>query len=80
MTDRVKGLMVTLQRDIREDDIEAWVQAIRLMRGVESVTLIESDAWNDDMVERRTMERIKSRIDDLFSQFRKSGIPSAQDD
>jgi hypothetical protein len=39
MTDRVKGLIVTLDKDYRDDDCEAITNAIRQIRGVLAVDL-----------------------------------------
>jgi hypothetical protein len=38
MTDRIKGLTVTLRPDLREDDAQAIISAIGLLQGVISVT------------------------------------------
>lgn len=37
MTDRVSALIVTLERDIRIDDVEVLVDAIKMLRGVMTV-------------------------------------------
>lgn len=37
MTDRVKGLVVTLDQDIRTDDVEAIISAIRMVKYVVDV-------------------------------------------
>ena len=37
MTDRFNSLTVVLERDIREDDAESLMEAIRHLRGVRSV-------------------------------------------
>ena len=37
MTDRVRSIVVTLDRDMRVDDVESVVNAIRLMRYVSHV-------------------------------------------
>jgi hypothetical protein len=37
MTDRIKGLTVLLEPDKREDDAQAIIDAIRMIRGVVSV-------------------------------------------
>ena len=37
MTDRVNALTVTLERDIRIDDVQVLVDAIKMLRGVMSV-------------------------------------------
>lgn len=34
MTNRVKGITIVLEKDIREDDVESLLQAIRHFRGV----------------------------------------------
>lgn len=38
MTDRVHALTVTLDSDVRTDDIESLIAAMRQLRGVVSVT------------------------------------------
>lgn len=43
MTDRIKGLTVTLEKDIRVDDCEVILNAIRMVRGVASVATHVSD-------------------------------------
>lgn len=48
MTQRVKGLVVTLDQDYREDDMEAIAQAIRMVRGVADVAL---DITEDHMAD-----------------------------
>jgi hypothetical protein len=34
MTDRIHGLTIVLEHDLREDDVEPLIQAIRQLRGV----------------------------------------------
>jgi hypothetical protein len=43
MTDRHAGYIVTLAEDIREDDAEAVLTALRMVSGVVSVTPLVSD-------------------------------------
>lgn len=38
MTDRYNALTVVLERDIRDDDAEAILAAMRMIKGVRSVT------------------------------------------
>ena len=38
MTDRINSITVVLEKDVREDDSEALLSAIRQLRGVVSVT------------------------------------------
>ena len=44
MTDRVNGLFVVLNKDIRTDDVEAITHAIAMLRGVLSVDKNVSEA------------------------------------
>lgn len=43
MTDRHAGYIVVLAEDIREDDAEGTLNALRMVRGVISVTPVISD-------------------------------------
>lgn len=47
MSDRIKGLIVALDNDYRDDDAEAIINAIRMVRGVSNVTtsVASSDDW-----------------------------------
>lgn len=57
MTDRLKGLVVTLDQDYRIDDAEAIVNAIRQIKGVLSVST--SIATGEDYFNR---ERIRYEL------------------
>lgn len=43
MTDRHAGYLVTLAKDVREDDAEAIVTALKMVKGVLTVEPITSD-------------------------------------
>lgn len=47
MTDRIKGLSVSLTHDIRDDDCQAIIDAIKMVKGVEAVEMhvTTSDDW-----------------------------------
>jgi len=60
MTDRAKGLVVTLEHDMRVDDAVATLNAIRQIRGVTDVQFVASDIVNDHinrMQIRRELEK-----------------------
>lgn len=57
MTDRVKGITIVLDRDIRTDDVEVLVNAIRLLRGVATVDTVLTTS--DDYFAR---ERIRTEL------------------
>lgn len=64
MTDRVKGLIVTLEHDIRIDDIEAIEHAINMIKGVISVT--PNVTSSDDHINR---ERIRYEYKNKLYNF-----------
>jgi hypothetical protein len=61
MTDRLKGLVVTLEHDIREDDAESIMQAIRHLRGVEAVEPRKVDI-DDQMNRTRIKHEIRRKL------------------
>lgn len=67
MTDRYNTLTVALERDIREDDAEALLTAIRMLRGVLSVSGNVAD--NTSFVaEARARKEWTTRISDLLRE------------
>jgi hypothetical protein len=64
MTDRVKGFVVTLEQDVRIDDIEPMLQAIRYMRGVANVepSIADSSDWINQ-------QRIKNDLRGKLQRF-----------
>lgn len=49
MTDRIKGFTVTLEKDMRDDDVEVIKKAIEMIRGiahVESSIVTTDDHFN----------------------------------
>lgn len=69
MTDRHAGYVVTLAKDIREDDAESILNAIRMVKGVATVTPVVSDI-GQHIAEERAHLAIQSRIFDLFREMR----------
>ncbi len=61
MTDRAKGCFVSFEHDIRVDDVEFLVNAIKMIKGVSEVSLNIADS-NDWM----NRNRIKSEIREKF--------------
>ncbi len=51
MTTRLKGFVITLEADIREDDAYGIIEAIRHIRGILDVQPVE--AIPDDTINRR---------------------------
>ena len=67
MTDRAKGCTVAFKTDIRVNDVEAIVDAIKMIKGVEAVEL--SISSTDDWMNR---VQIKSEIKGRFWELYKS--------
>jgi len=65
MTDRIKGVWVAFDHDIREDDVQCVVDAIRMIRHVQSVALSVADLsdWN---ARERVRAELSSKIWDVL--------------
>lgn len=65
MTDRVHSLTVILEKDTRDDDVECWVSAIRMLKGVISVQKNISDI-DYHVAEQRAKQEIRSKLFDII--------------
>lgn len=66
MTTRLKGLTVVFEHDIREDDAEHIVNAIRMIRGVLKVLPVETttdDIYVEERVRRELYKRVFAALD-----------------
>jgi hypothetical protein len=61
MTDRVKGFTVTLAYDIREDDFQRVIDAVKLFSFVKDVTPVISDSF-DFITENRVRLEIREKV------------------
>jgi len=61
MTDRIKGLTVSLTHDIRDDDCEETIQAIKMIKGVADVSMHVSDDM-DWMARKHVKEELRDLI------------------
>lgn len=67
MTDRFNGLLVVLDRDIREDDAQPLIDALMQMKGVVSVSGNVSDLDNyisEQRIKRKMLDKIFCLIRD----------------
>lgn len=72
MTDRVKGLVVVLEQDFRDDDVQRIVHAIRMIKGVALVELVKTN--HDDYINREMIRlEIGEKILDVVFPNRKKG-------
>jgi len=65
MTTRLKGVTVAFGHDIREDDAEWVINAIKMIKGVMDVKPIESQS-QDWIIESRIRMDIRSKILDIL--------------
>jgi hypothetical protein len=71
MTDRLKGLVVVLETDIRTDDAEEIINAIRMIKGVADVqgsVTDHDDYMNRSRVDREWQEKILNLIREPFKK------------
>ena len=67
MTDRIAGYVVTLDKDMRDDDVESTTNAIRMVKGVIGVQpLISSPEIL--IAYQRAKNKIWSKILDLYKE------------
>lgn len=64
MTDRINYLTVALDHDIRDDDIQPLIQAIKLLRGVLTVESNVADP-SDWLAEERARREIGQKLLDV---------------
>jgi len=69
MTDRIKGFVVTLDKDLRDDDVEIIKTALSMVKGVTNVTAAVTN--HDDIMNR---ERVKSELREKFWTFYKENL------
>ena len=68
MTDRLKGVCVSFKEDIREDDAQAIIDAIKMIKGVHEVRTSvagPSDFINRSMVKREVQKKLLHVIEEL---------------
>lgn len=61
MTERFHSLTVALTHDIREDDVEALMNAIRCLQGVVAVEGIVADPVSM-MAEARALQELRAKL------------------
>lgn len=71
MTDRHKGYIVTLEDDIREDDAETIIAALRMIKGVLSVEALVAN-YDDHMARERVRREVVGMLYDLAARINKS--------
>lgn len=65
MTDRYNYLTVAMEKDIRDDDCQPLIEAIKMLRGVVDVTphVVDGSAW---AAEVRVRDEMREKVWRLF--------------
>ena len=68
MTDRLKGVYVAFERDMRDDDAETIIHAIQMIKGVKSVkgNIVDSNDW---MNREQIKAEIKAKLFELYENI-----------
>lgn len=66
MTDRLKGVIVTFEKDVREDDAEYILNAIRMIKGVLSVKELVSN-YEQHIAEERVRHELREKIFEVLN-------------
>ena len=61
MTERYKGFIVTLSDNIREDDAEAIINALRMIKGVADVSPVCANA-DDRIIRARVWHELTDKV------------------
>ena len=69
MTDTVKGFTVSLEKDIRIDDVEWIINAIKMIKGVAEVT--PSIVSHEDRMNR---DQLRAELRGKFIEFWKENL------
>lgn len=65
MTDRIKGFIVTLNDDVRDDDVEPILTALQMVRCVADVSPLVANI-DDHMARSRVRSEVQRKIYDAI--------------
>jgi hypothetical protein len=65
MTDRLNGVWVAFEKDIRDDDAESLIEAIKHLRGVLAVEAKVSDS-TDWIAQQRARDEWRKKLVDIL--------------
>lgn len=74
MSSSVKGLMVILDKDYDQDEKEKFVTAIKMIKGVLDVQIIENEIFNDSIIRRRTMATVLTEVNKVLFKIKNGDI------
>lgn len=66
MTTRHSGYLVTLSKDLREDDAQAIINALSMVKGVVSVQSVSVGPIEAELAKTRAKEQLREMMIDFF--------------
>lgn len=69
MPERHGGYVVVLEDDMRDDDAEATLNALRMVKGVLSVTAVVADQAPAWIIEDRVRSKVRARLYHLAAEI-----------
>jgi len=69
MTDRVKGFTVTLDKDIRIDDVQPLMDAIGCMKHVIDVSPVIAESTDEHIARVRISREVREKLYDLIKEL-----------
>jgi len=65
MADRYRGLVVTFDKDYRDDDAQYIIDAIKMIKGVIDVKPVVGN-WEQDMIEDKVRLELRKKLFDVL--------------
>jgi hypothetical protein len=66
MTDRIRTLTVILERDYRDDDVQAVVEAVKMLKGVQAVELGKPVDLADHVAREEARRELRQKLIDIL--------------
>jgi len=68
MSDRIKGFIVTLDKDLSEEASDHVLKAIQMVKGVLAVEPITADLMGDEHIRTRTLIKLQNDVLEVFKK------------
>lgn len=68
MSDRYKGFVVTLAKDIHAEGSKEIINAIKMLKGVIDVTPVTENPYDDEIIRMRTLHTFQEDLVNLLEK------------
>jgi len=79
MTDKYKGLVVTLDKDYRDDDAESIITAIKMIKGVLEVVPAVANHADDCIIRERVAKELEKKLFKVLHPTRGEQLEQEED-